>query len=302
MKKRYVYYDKETGQIRDILSNRKAGRSPFIECSNEDVSGFISGEWGINQWVVAYDKNLEKNILIKKNNVIRLREPQKKLYKIPYGKNTKSDLKLIYYSDRVLEVLLDVSRIAPLYQTNFKDDVRFEKGTELRIIAKTKKSKELIKEIIIDAQELLESAQLFFRVSGFQNDIEFFTYKLLNSYSWYKGTVKLISPMTDRIKFDIHKADLNKRSENFSYHLIMKPYLDGIKIENNIEDPDMVRINKFVEFFVVDKYDPNVLYRKFIISEDELSEKEIIVDLKINMKGKTLLYNHKYISVLLEQT
>ncbi len=164
MKKRYVYYNKKTGIITDILVKRKRGRAVYIECDVEEVIGFLDGSVGTNSYVVAHDKITDKHILIEKNNIIRFRKISKTLTKIPYKKNAETDLRLIYYPDNVLEVTLDPSRIAPLYKTNFKDEVKFERGTEIRISIKEKDSGNLLKELVIVAQDLLDSPQLFFEL------------------------------------------------------------------------------------------------------------------------------------------
>jgi hypothetical protein len=302
MKTKFIYYDKETGRIKEILGSRKRGRAPYIETDFENVRGLITGEMGMNQWVIAYNTVAKKHVLMEKDNVIKFREIPKTPMKIPYKKNAISDLTLVYYSDNVLEVSLDVSRIAPLYQTNFKDEVRFERGTEIRIIAREKDSGNLLKEFVIEAEDLLDSVQIFFELFDhiYPDNVEFFTYKMFGSYSWSKGTIKLISPMKDRIKFHIHKADSKLRSKDFTYHLIMTPTEKGLKIINNIESLKLIRFYDDIEFYLVDKHDPNILYEKFSLNEDELQESVIMLDLKTDAKDKSILYNHKYISVLKE--
>jgi len=303
MKKRYVYYDVNTGQILDILSKRKRGRARYIECTNDEVKGFITGDVGVNDWIVAYNKVLEKYVLIEKNNIIVIRKPSKSLYKIPFKKTMDSDLTLIYYSDNVLEVSLDVSRFAPLYQTNFRKEVRFERGTEIRIILKEKDSGNLLKEFVIGAQDLLDEGQLFFDLYDhiYQHNIEFFTYKVFEKYTWYKGAVKTMSPIKNKIKFHIHKADTLASSKDFTYHLIIIPTKGGVRIENNIEDLKLIKLNEPIEFYIVDRHDPNILYEKFALSEEHLSDEIIMVKLKTDAKGKSILYNHKYISVLIKE-
>lgn len=303
MKTRYVYYDKKNGNIKEILSKRRRGRAPYIECSNEEVEGFITGEKGILQWIVAFNRDTEKHCLLEKKNIIMLRMADNKLTKIPYKKNAETDIRLIYYTDNVLEITLDPSRISPLYQTNFRDEVRFEKGTEIRIVIKEKNSGNLLKEIIVEAQDLLDSVQIFFELYDhiYPDNVEFYTYKLLNSYSWQKGTNKLISPMKERIRFNIHRADHKPKSKDFEYHLVMTPTKTGLIIKNNIESLKLIRFYKDIEFFVVDKHDPNILYEKFFLDKEDLTSKKILVNLKENMNGKTILYNHAYIGVLLNE-
>jgi len=302
MKTRYVYYDKKTGSITNILSKKKSGRAHYIECPVDEVIGFLDGSKGINQYVVAFNTELEKHFLVEKNNIIVFRKQSKTPYKIPYRKNVETDLRLVYYTDNVLEATLDMSRISPLYQTNFRDEVYFERGTEIRIIIKEKDTGKLLKELIINAQELLDAGQMFFELYDHitSDNVEFFTYRLFESYSWCKGKTKLISPMKERIKFEIHKADHKIRSKDFSYHLIVTPTHTGIKIKNNIENLKLIRFTKDIEFFVVDRYDPNILYDKFYLDKEDLESKKILVNLKTSIEGKTILYNHKYISVLLE--
>ena len=302
MKTRFVYYNVKTGFITDIIPTRKRGRGKYIECPLEDVIGFLDGTKGMFDYVVAYNKDAKNHLLLKKDNIIKFRATTNRLSKVPYKVNAISDLTMVYYSDNVLEVSLDVSRIAPLYQTNFRKDVEFERGTEIRITLKEKDSGNLLKELVIDAQELLDVGQMFFNLYDhiYSDNVEFFVYKLFESYSWSKGKVKLISPIKDKIKFDIHKADSKARSKDFSYHLIMKPTRKGIRITNNIDNLKLIRFHEQIEFFVVDKHDPNILYDKFSIVEEDLEEKTMILALDCDVRGKAILYNHKYISVLLE--
>jgi len=300
MKIRYVYYDKTTGFIKEILKKRKRGRAPYIECDFPEVEGFITGTKGIYQYVVAYDRKQKKNILMERNNVIRFRGVEKDLYKIPNRKNVDSDLTIEYFEDNIIEVSLDISRISPIAQTRYGKEIVFEKGTEIRIIIKAKDTKEIIKEIIIEAQKLLNVGSLLFDIPWYENGIEFHTYKVFENYSWYRGYIKLLSPIKDKIKFDIHKADNLVRDKNFSYHLIGKSIKNGIQFVNNIESLKLIKFREPIEFFVVDKHDPNILYDKFYLGEDELKKKKINLELKESIKGKTLLYNHKYISVLLK--
>jgi len=302
-KQRYVYYDKKTGRIKDILNKRKRGRAPYITCSLEDVIGFLAGTESKIHYVVAYNRETKKTVLMKKDNIIKFRAPSKKLTKIPYKVNTESDLTLIYYSDNVLEVTLDVSRISPLYQTNFREEVTFERGTEFRITLKEKDSGNLLKELVLDAQDLLNHGQLFFELEDhiYPNNVEFFTYKVLNTYSWFKGKIKLISPAKEKIKFDIHKADNQPRSKDFTYHLIVEMTKEGLRITNNIDNLKLIRVYDQIEFFIVDEHDPNILYEKFSLTEEDLENKVIVVPLDCDTKGKNILYNHKHISVLKEE-
>jgi len=299
---RYVYYDKKTGFITDILKTRKRGRAAYISCDVDEVIGFLSGQIGMTEYVVAFNTVKEEHELIKKDNVILFREQSKELYKIPYKKDVETDLRLVYYTDNVLEVTLDMSRISPLYQTNFKDDVVFENGTEIRLVLKEKDSGNLLKEFVIDAQDLLESVQLYFELYDhiYPDNVEFFTYKMFNSYSWCREKLRLTSPMKERLKFEIHKADSKRRSESFDYHLIIKPTKKGIKIKNNITSLKLIRFHKAVEFFIVDKHDPNILYEKFFLDKDDFESKIIDISLDTDITDKTILYNQKYISALKE--
>jgi hypothetical protein len=299
---RYVYYDK-SGNISHILATRRRGRAKYITCDIDEVIGMLNGSEGINNYIVAYNLKDEQYQLLKRDNIIRFRKKSDELYKIPYRKNVEADIRITYFKDNVIEVTLDLSRVSPLYQTNFKEDVKFEKGTEFRFVLKEKDSGNLVKEIVIDGQELLNSGQLFFELYDHikSDNVEFFTYKLFDTYCWQKGSEKLCSPLKDQIKFDIHKADRKRRSGGFEYHLDITANKKQLKIKNNIESLDLIRFHKKIEFFVVDNHDPNILYDKFDLVADDLKNGMFLVDLKVDMTDKTLLYNHKYISVLLNE-
>jgi len=304
-KRRFVYYDEITGQVKEILSQKNVNsKFPYVRCRNEKVEKIISGRDGINDYIVCYRRDLDKTVFMKKDNIIRLRTLSNELYKIPFSKDLESDLNLVYYEDNILEVNLDVTKIAPLFQTDSRDGITFEEGTEIRIVIKEKNSGNLLKELVIDAQDLLESGQMFFTLYDhiYTNNVEFFTYKTLTSYSWCIGKVKLISPVKERIKFNIHKADHKVKYKGFSYHLVVKkPEKDRIKIVNNIESLNSLRIYDQIEFFIVDKHDPNILYEKFALTRKDLLEKFISVKLDFDFSDKTILYNHKFISVLIEE-
>jgi len=302
-KKCYVYYDKKSGRITEILKKRNPGRAVYIECDISDVIGFLDNSWNLNEYVVAYKKDEDKTVIMKKENIVRLRQESAKLYKIPNRKK-ETELILTYYPDNILEVRFDMSLISPLYTTDFKEEIEFEKGTEIRLFINDKKSGEVYKEILFEAQELLEKGFMFFRLPDecYSKNISFYTYKLLNSYSWSVGKYKIKSPMKDNIKYDIHKADI-KRKDNFDYSLIFTPIKNSLSVKNNIEDLELSRVHNHLEFFITDYYDPHVLHGKFNITEEMLQDKEfqILFDDKIdNFENKAILYNHKYISVLLE--
>jgi hypothetical protein len=303
MKKRYVYYKEDRGQITDILAEKKDEKQAYIVCDVDEVIDFLSGKRGTNEFIIAYNKTEDKHVMMKKDNVIRLRKLSKEPFKIPYKEENISDLNLIYYIDNTLEVSLDVSRIAPLYQTDWKKEVRFEKGTEIRILIKKKNDDKFVKEYIIDAQELLQSGQMFFDLEKdiTPDNIELFTYNLFETYSWYKASLKVTSPLREKIKFEIHKADTKVKSDSFTYHLIIQNDSKSIKITNNIESLKLIRFDSFIDFFIVDKHDPNILYDKFTLTKEHLNKKEIVLHLDIDLKGKTILYNHKYISVLIKE-
>jgi hypothetical protein len=301
---RYVYYDKETGRIDQISNQLLVSSMPYIECDVDDVSGFMDDSKNINEYLVAYKKDEEQYVLMKKENIIRLRQESAKLFKIP-NRRKESDLTLVYYPDNILEVRLDMSNISSLYMTDFKEEVTFEKGTEFRLTIVNKDSDDVVKEILIEAQDLLDVGVLFFRIPDecHPKNVAFYTYKLLKTYSWAVGKQKTTSPIKENIKYNIHKAD-TKRKDGFEYHLIFKPITNGFAIKNNIKDLQLVRVYGYLDFFVSDKYDSNILYTKFTITEKMLKNKQFNINFKddiSDMKNKTILYNHKYISVLLEE-
>jgi hypothetical protein len=303
MKTRYVYFDKVTGVIKEILSNRKKGRGLYIECDNDVVAPIVMGQKGLHEVVVAYDREQDKHLLLEKDNVIRLRYYGDKLYKIPRRVIADYDLRLdLYAGGDVLEVSVDPSRMSHLYSTNFRDGVVFEKGTEVRIFVKNKAGDKLLKTVVIDAQKLLDNVQMFFELGDGidDNDVSFYTHRVFDNYMWRKGTAKFLSPVKERIRFEIQKADLKRRRDDFEYHLIIREDDNGIKIENNIENPKLVKIFDEIDFYIVDKYDPAILYDKFTLQHSNFRDKEIFVKSSESLKDKGILYNHKHISILLE--
>lgn len=299
-KKRYVYYDQATGRIESIVDSKLEVEVPYIECNIDDVIGFLDGSLNMMLYVVAYKKDEDKHIIMKKENTIRLRQENQKLYKIP-NKKSETELKLVYHPDNILELRLNMELISPLYMTDFRNEIEFEKGTELRIFVNDKRSGEVYRELIIDAQELHERGTMFIKLSDecYSKNTVFYTYKLLNSYSWEVGKHKVTSPIKDNIKYNIHRADFG-RKKGFDYHLEIKPTKNGLHIKNNIEDLQLARIHSYLEFFITDFYDPHILFGKFTITEEMLKDEEFEIALDIDLDKKAILYNHKYISVLLE--
>lgn len=301
--KRYVYYDKYTGKILEILGKKKRGSAPYIEVDVEIVVPFLSGEKSMAHYVVAYNRERKKHQLLPKDDIIKLRNLGNKPYKIPYRKEGEFDLKItIYPASFVIEVTLDETRLSNLCSTELRDYVKFEKGTDIRIYIKDKDSESILKTIILDAQTLLEAGQLFFDTTDIDlNEVEFYTDRLFEKYYWTKGTAKYFSPSKERIQFNIHRVE-SKRKKGFEYHLEMSETDDGIKIVNKIEDLKVVKIYEPVDFYVVDKLDANILYDKFSLSPELLrSSKTILIPLNNSIKDKVILYNHKFISVLFER-
>jgi hypothetical protein len=240
---------------------------------------------------------------MKKDNVIRLRKQRKEPIKIPYKESLKSDLKLIYYSGNTLEVSLDLANISPLYQTDFRSEVSFEKGTEFRILVKEKDTGKLFVEYIIDGQELMNEGQMYFEMGDeiTPDNVEFFTYNLLPEYSWHKEDVIFVTPMKQGKKYDIHTADTKLKKDEYFYHLIVENSDYGLKIKNKIKSLNLIRFENDIDFYIVDKLDPNILYGKFSLGAKDLKKNEILVPFDESLKGKTIMYNHKYISVLVKE-
>ena len=300
---RYVYYNKFSGEILEILRKRKRGPAKCIECDIEEVLPLISGKKGMNDLIVAYDNEIKKHLLVEKNNIIKLRNLGSKLYKIPYKREANFDLRLLLYpKSYVLEVTLDPANISYLYNTNLREEVMFEKGTEIRIFIKDKKGEKLLKTIVIEAQKLLDAGQLLYDISEIDmKDISFYTYRMFQNCIWYKGKSRFLSPIKDKIRFDIQKADTKRRHRDFSYHLVITHKDGTLKVKNNIEDLKLVKIFEPVDFFIVDKLDPNILHGTFSLTIDSLEKDLFLVELDKIPGDRTLLYNHKYISVLFEE-
>jgi len=189
-----------------------------------------------------------------------------------------------------------------MYATDLHNEVKFEEGTELRIYIKDKKGKVLLKTLVIDAQRLLENGQLFYELKNEidPTDISFYTNRVFNNYMWRRGDKRYISPIRRRLRFEIQKADLKRRSPKFDYHLIMKSSDNGIEIQNNVDNLKLMKIFYDIEFYVVGKYDPTILHGKFTLKPEDFKKKKISIIMDEGLEGKTILYNHAYISVLVE--
>jgi len=302
-KQRYVYFDKKTGMITDILSVRKRGRAKYVTVDVDDVIPFINGTKGLFESIVVYNRDTETYNLVERNNIIKLRYYGEKLYKIPKKNMVNYDIKIeIYTEGNTMEITIDPSRMSSLYATDFRDEIKFEKGTEIRLYIKNKVGEKLLKTIIIDAQKLLDQGQMFFDLHNIDlNDISFYTHRIFDNFMWQKGTMKFMSPVREKLMFEIQKADHRRKREDYEYHLVITQYNEGIEIINNIENPKLVKIFDEIEFFIVDKYDPTVLYDKFIIPTKAFKNNHFFIKTKETLKGKGILYNHKYISVLIEE-
>jgi len=302
MKTRYIYFDKKTGVMTDILNKKKRGRAPYVTTDYDTIGPVIMGKKGWLDYVVAYDREQKKYILLERDNVIKLRYYGDGLYKIPKRTKEDYDLRIDVFSDgNAIEISLDPTRISTMYSTNFVKDVHFEKGTEIRIYIKDKNGEELFDTLIIDAQKLLENGVMFFELKETDvNNLSFHTERVFDNYMWRKVDSKFLSPMRDNVKFEVQKAHLKRKSELFEYHLVLNKTDDGLIIKNNIDNLKLVKLFEDVEFYIVDKYDPMLLYEKFVLPPDAFNSKTIVVDIKQQLEGKTILYNHKYISVLIE--
>ena len=302
MNPRYIYFEKETGMITGVLADRKKGRAKYLTVDLEVVMPLLEGKKGMLDYVVAYDYDKEDYVLMDRDNIIKLRYYGKELYRIPNKTINDYDLRIeLFVGAKVLEISIDPSRMSTMYATDMRDEVQFELGTEIRIYIKNKAGDKTLKTIVIDAQKLLENGQLFYELEDIDaNDVSFYTHRVFENYMWRSGKIQFLSPSKDQLKFEIQKADSKKRSPKFDYHLNIKQTDKGINIENKIESLKLMRIFSDVEFYIVDKYDPTLLYEKFILTPDAFKQKSILIPTKETLEGKSMLYNHKHISVLME--
>lgn len=290
-KKCYVYYDKFSKNITEIL-NAKKDEGDYIVCDKKEVLPILSGKIGMMDLMVCSGKIVERSKPIKLERITD--EP----YEIPYSDGGDFDMRVVYYPDNVLEITLNVNNLMP--------DTKFERGSEFRITLKTKSTDELLRTIIIPANDILLYSSLYYELYDHIkiDDVVFFTERVFKNYYWTKRNLKLTSPMKNGLNFHIHIADTEKRTDTFQYHLEMKydPDHGGFySIKNNIQEFSLLKIYEPIKFFIVDENDYNILYDTFEIDPEMLVTKDIGIMCKTNPEGKLMLYNHKYISVLLEK-
>lgn len=304
MKLRYVYFDKKTGIMTDILSKRKRGRAKYVITDEETVGPIVAGKKSWLDLIVAYNRDEKNYVLLEKDNIIKLRYYGDKLYKIPKTTIEDYDLRIdLFAGGNALEISLDPSRMSTMYGTDFREEVKFEKGTELKIYIRDAVGEKDLETITVDAQKLLENGQLFYELKNNVDakNVSFYTLRVFDKYMWRTGKTSFLSPIRDKIRFEIQKADLKRKSEKFEYHLVVKKTDDGVTIRNNIENIKIVKIFDDIEFFIVDKYDSAILHEKFVLQPSSFKIKNIDVSLKTDLKNKTILYNHKHISILMEE-
>jgi len=303
-KKCYVYYEEFSGKILEIIKQKKDTNELFMKCDIEEVVPILAGKVGIGSVIVIYDKKKKKNVLMEKNSIISLQKVSNKPYKIPHQEGGEFDIRLKYYEDNVLEVTIDMSRLSPLYNSSLKDEIKFEFGSEFRIEVRDKDNDDIFQGIVIPANDLLNSVSLYYELYDHisPDKVNFFTERVFEKYYWVKGKKKLTSPMKNGLNFYVHKADTERVSDNFSYHIVIESKENKMFIRNNISELGLLKIYEPLQFYIVDKQDPNILHETFFITPSNLESNDILeIELNEPLSGNKVLYNHKYISVLVEE-
>jgi hypothetical protein len=297
-----IYYNRFSGEILGHCPKEQEIHieDPFIIVAYALASKALEN---ISNWMIAFDKDTNKVRPVKKNEIIKLLNPETKLFEIPkieYISGEKllpefpkpninplyidyADISVtIYKEDSILTLSLNPIIINRLSAPLLLSQLQFEKGSALNLfITRKKDPNAMIKSIYVDLNDFLSESKniktLEYDISDIlQNastdEISIYTRRIFERYAWQ---VKERFIPTYKAK-GISKKLLNKlESENCHLVIVAEaPNVMTVQLVNEL-DLDKYQLTEFIAF-LDEKNNPYSMSGSIKIELHELKRNKVI--------------------------
>jgi hypothetical protein len=171
----YIYYDGWYGEIINVRrSVDETCNTQFIKSSSEFAYRILTGQENRKKFIVSYDE--ENNLdIMRKDEILRLRPSDSKLYEIPKSKSKNWDIRArVYTKNSKLLIEINPLSIKKLTQYTFRKQVLINNESDLTLyIIKNNFPDYLIDIVPVDPVELLEHGFIVYDIADISKHVGF---------------------------------------------------------------------------------------------------------------------------------
>lgn len=276
-----VYFDEESGDVITVTSKpHETVHHPYLRTASEDARKILMGIEDPRKFAVV-DLS-EGHKLIERGDVVRLREAENYLTKIPFDNNITYDVNVIFYINSwKMEVNFSQETLYKMTGRRKFRDVKINPEKEGRYdkitlyLIKENDPNFLIETIEVDPVELIVSGYILFDMSSLRNvcglgEVHVMTKKIFKHYGAKRkshfGQADFVSRLSKRRNEAIIKEQTTDITTTFT---VIRKDNDQYYLKSNFENPHESKIFNDLILYLISKNNPNQLldYVKVPIKE-----------------------------------
>lgn len=301
----YVKFNKWNGKIFQVSSSPIPKTDPncvYININTKIIQDIFSDKRSLESSYISYLPETDEYVTYTKTGVIYLFPPEKFFTEIQSVKKeeTAPDVNLtLYTNNKLLDIEITLNGIKTWYNHRQGKDFLFAFNPEFIFQIVGTKNK-VIKTITLKSHVFLENFKHTVDLSDVVdnlNNIKIKTLRYFKNYYLETKQFKYFDENDPDKKSNFNKADFKKKYENYDVTIHRTSVKNTVLIKNNINKEILTTLYKELNFYITGK-DPNELYDILSIPIKQLWEKKnIILELKYEIKDKLLWINTPNVTV-----
>jgi len=277
-----VYFDEETGDVITVTSKpHESVQYPYLKTTSDYARKVLMGIEDPRKFAVV-DLS-EGHKLIERGDVLRLREAENYLTRIPINNNLTHDVNIIFYVNSwKMEVNFSQETLYKMTGRRKFRDIKINPEKEGRydkitlFLIKENDPNFLIDTIEVDPAELIVNGYLLFDMSSLRNvcglgEVHVMTKKIFKHYGVKRkshfGQADFISRLSKRRNEAVIKEQNQDITTTFT---VIKRDNDQYYLKSNFENPHESKIFNDMILYLISKNNPNQLLGYVQVPIDEI--------------------------------
>jgi hypothetical protein len=165
----YVYYNEWTGEIVSTgRSLRKDVNFPYITTSNTLARQILNGRINHRNYMVTFSDTVDNLDVVKKDNVLRLRNQEQALFLVPNTRKDKWDIRAKFYTvNHKMTVEINPDSVRQLANFTVRSQLRVENARNLNLYLVRRNQPDYLIEVFeVDPLDLIQNEILSIDISS----------------------------------------------------------------------------------------------------------------------------------------
>lgn len=296
----YVYYNEWTGEIMSVGRSLDSSITyPCIHTENKFARQILVDNANRHNYIV--DLTSSDLDLIKKDNLVRLKEKENYLCVIPESKSTVWDIKITFYTaNNIMTVELNDHSVRRLTNLHIKSELKLAEKRNLNLFVIKKNQPDwLIKTFQIDVEELLENKIVECDVTDLIKYTSLPTIGLLTQRNFenYQYSISTTKYVKNQNQFGSIHGRIQKAAKDFEdSHLIFEQYGSVVEVKSNIAADQFAQYGLFsnIQNFYIVKDSPDQLLQTVPINITTLrSNKTVYFQTKFDIDSINIIHRNE---------